>query len=70
LLGVLSVQIVRGKEFFSFEFNHDWLKKYPTQILDPDLQLYGGPQFTAKNNFGILSIAIKRFYHFDYCLRT
>ena len=55
LLGVLSVQIVRGKEFFSFEFNHDWLKKYPTQILDPDLQLYTGPQFTSKNNFGIFT---------------
>ena len=52
-LGVISVQSTRGKEFFSFEFDKEWLRKHPDQILDPDLQLYAGPQFTAKSNFGI-----------------
>ena len=52
-LGEISVQSTRGKEFFSFEFDREWLKKHPGQILDPDLQLYAGPQFTAKSNFGI-----------------
>ena len=48
-----SVQSARGKEFFSFEFDEEWLRKHPDQILDPDLQFYAGPQFTAKSNFGI-----------------
>lgn len=52
-LGVISVQSTRGKEFFSFEFEREWLRKHPDQILDPDLQLYAGPQFTVKSNFGI-----------------
>ena len=52
-LGVISVQSTRGKEFFSFEFDKEWLRKHPAQILDPDLQFYAGPQFTAKSNFGI-----------------
>ena len=52
-LGVISVQSTCGKEFFSFEFDKEWLRKHPDQILDPDLQLYAGPQFTAKSNFGI-----------------
>ena len=52
-LGVISVQSTRGKEFFSFEFDRAWLKGHPARILDPDLQLYAGPQFTPKSNFGI-----------------
>jgi len=52
-LGVLSVQASRGKELFSFEFDKDWLRNNPTQSIDPDLQLYAGPQFTTKPNFGL-----------------
>ena len=52
-LGVISIQSTRGKEIFSFEFDKGWLQKHPDRILDPDLQLYAGPQFTAKSNFGI-----------------
>ena len=55
LMGVLSVQISRGKELFSFEFDNEWLKDNPGQSLDPDLQLYSGPQFTSKNNFGLFT---------------
>ena len=52
-LGVISIQSTRGKEIFSFEFDKGWLQKHQDRILDPDLQLYAGPQFTAKSNFGI-----------------
>jgi len=53
LLGTLSPQFSRGKELFSFAFDKEWLKTNPGQSLDPDLQLYAGPQFTTKNNFGL-----------------
>lgn len=53
LLGTLSVQISRGKELLAFEFDPEWLRTNPGQSLDPDLQLYAGPQFAAKPNFGI-----------------
>ena len=53
LLGTLMAQQVRGKEVFSFEFSKDWLKHNHGQALDPDLQLYAGPQFTMKPNFGL-----------------
>ncbi|MDR0932671.1 MAG: type II toxin-antitoxin system HipA family toxin [Victivallales bacterium] len=53
LLGILSAQISRGQEVFSFEFDRTWLQNNPGRSLDPDLQLYGGPQFTPKANFGL-----------------
>ncbi len=55
LMGELQIQAVRRKEIFSFEFNPTWLKSNDTRILDPDLQLYAGPQYSAgdKNNFGL-----------------
>lgn len=53
LLGTITVQQIRGKELFSFEFNRDWLHNHPERFLDPDLQLYAGPQYSLKNNFGI-----------------
>ena len=53
LLGTLTAQSVRGREVFSFEFSRDWLSDHPGQPLDPDLQLYAGPQYTSKPNFGL-----------------
>ena len=53
LLGVLSAHYSRGKEFFSFDFDKEWLRNNPVRSLDPDLQLYAGPQFTEKPNFGL-----------------
>jgi hypothetical protein len=50
---ILSAQTSRGKELFSFEFDKEWLRNNPAQSLDPDLQLYAGPQFTPKSNFGL-----------------
>ena len=53
LLGILSAHNSRGKEFFSFDFDKEWLRNNPARSLDPDLQLYSGAQFTAKSNFGL-----------------
>jgi serine/threonine-protein kinase HipA len=55
LMGSLYAEKIRGKEIFSFEYFHEWLKSKYAQIIDPDLQLYSGLQYTkeSKNNFGI-----------------
>jgi serine/threonine-protein kinase HipA len=55
LMGVLSVNITRGKEIFSFEYNDDWLQSGIAQNLDPDLGLYSGRQYirNEKANFGL-----------------
>ena len=55
LLGILHADLVRGKEVFSFEYNAGWLESGKAQSLDPDLQLYSGPQYLneGKSNFGI-----------------
>ena len=52
-LGTIDVQTARGKEIFVFEFDRSWLKHHPGRVLDPDLQLYPGPQFSQKDSFGI-----------------
>lgn len=55
LMGTLHSALVRGKEVFSFEYDDAWLKSKNVQSLDPDLQLYSGPQYLqeGKSNFGI-----------------
>ena len=55
LLGNLYSETVRGKEIFSFEYSNGWLQSKFAQVIDPDLQLYSGPQYlnVSKNNFGI-----------------
>jgi serine/threonine-protein kinase HipA len=55
LMGVLSIDFLRGKEIFSFEYSEDWLKSNKTQMLDPDLGFYAGIQYLRdeKTNFGL-----------------
>lgn len=55
LIGVLTSDIVRGKEVFSFEYTEEWIKSSQSQYLDPDLQLFSGRQFLRdeKPNFGM-----------------
>ena len=53
LLGVLSAQMIRGKELFSFAFDSEFLNQGMYSLLDPDLQFYTGRQFTNKTNFGL-----------------
>ncbi len=42
LMGILHSDRLKGKEIFSFEYDGDWLKNGPAQLLDPNLQLYSG----------------------------
>lgn len=54
-MGVIQVELLRGKEIFSFEYHTDWIKKGPRHLLDPDLEFYSGKQFLSdeKPNFGM-----------------
>ncbi|MDZ7846465.1 MAG: hypothetical protein U5L96_06700 [Owenweeksia sp.] len=55
LMGKLYSELLRGKEISSFEYNDEWLNSGFAQSLDPDLQLYSGPQYLKddKENFGL-----------------
>ena len=56
LMGILTAEIVRGKEVFSFEYDKEWLQSGFSQDLDPDLQMFSGPQYLndqSKSNFGL-----------------
>lgn len=56
LMGVLTTELLRGKEIFSFEYDNSWLSLGYAQTLDPDLQFYRGPQYLNdddKLNFGL-----------------
>src|SRR5438105_943680 len=54
-MGILSVTHTKGREVFSFEYEKTWLDMGLAQAMDPDLQLYTGPQYlsAAKKNFGL-----------------
>jgi serine/threonine-protein kinase HipA len=55
IMGVLRASLSRGNEIFSFEYDKAWLSSEHAMGIDPDLQLYPGPQYLAegKSNFGI-----------------
>lgn len=59
LIGVLNVDLLKGKEIFSFEYDTEWLQTQKFSFFDPDLQLYKGRQYTQQNKelFGF-SIAV------------
>jgi serine/threonine-protein kinase HipA len=54
-MGIFSVTHTRGHAVFTFSYDKQWLRAGEAQNLDPDLQLYDGPQFLAggKPNFGL-----------------
>lgn len=54
-MGTLHATPSRGKEIFSFEYDTAWLRSAYGQRIDPDLQLFQGPQYLSdtKSNFGI-----------------
>lgn len=54
-MGTLTAEQVRGREVFSFSYSKEWLENAPALVLDPDLGLYGGPQYSRddKPNFGL-----------------
>lgn len=52
IIGILSAQQAKGKKAFSFKYDNDWLKSGQKFLLDPDIQLYDGPQYpNLKENF-------------------
>ena len=54
LMGILSAHQGKGKKSFSFEYDKEWIKSAGQNLIDPDLQLFGGPQYpTNKENFGV-----------------
>ncbi len=55
LMGQLKVDIVRGSEVFSFEYDPEWLNHNKALYLDPELGWYRGSQYlsTYKENFGV-----------------
>lgn len=60
LMGMLYVEISRGDEHHSFEFEKEWLKQYRNAfILDPDLLPVQGRQYPTeqKTTFGIFADA-------------
>lgn len=59
LLGLLYVDIAKGNESYSFEYNNEWLKQTQMMItLDPELQPYGGRQYpVGKGIFGLFADA-------------
>lgn len=54
-MGVLSSELLRGKEVFSYSNDADWLKYSKFRALDPDLGSFVGKQYlpTDKSNFGL-----------------
>ena len=56
LIGKLYASGTKGREFYSFEYDSDWLLHEGT-LLDPDLQLYKGRQYVSddKNIFGVFA---------------
>ncbi len=56
LMGHLHSSQSRGKEIFSFSYGKEWLDSSHARPLDPDLQLFGGPQYHdngQRPNFGL-----------------
>lgn len=55
LMGVLNSERLKGNEVFSFEYDEEWLRNGPSQLLDPNLQLYSGLHYAGEDqkNFGI-----------------
>ncbi|MBQ0036285.1 MAG: type II toxin-antitoxin system HipA family toxin [Firmicutes bacterium] len=57
LMGTFFVNIIRGEESYSFEYDKGWLEKTGMSlILDPELMPYFGRQYSSSNNiFGIFA---------------
>jgi serine/threonine-protein kinase HipA len=55
LVGKLYTIPGRGKEIFSFEYDHKWLNSNHAQTLDPALKLFPGQQYSpvTQDNFGV-----------------
>ncbi|MCF6358994.1 MAG: HipA N-terminal domain-containing protein [Draconibacterium sp.] len=54
-VGMLRSERSKGEEVFSFKYDDAWLSSGYAQVIDPDLRLFGGPQYLNDNkpNFGL-----------------
>lgn len=54
-MGTLVVRRIRGTEVSSFEYDEAWLQRNDNRVLDPDLRLFGGPQYNSagRPTFGV-----------------
>lgn len=59
LMGVLYVNVIKGGESYSFEYDNEWLKRTGLILtLDPELMPYLGRQYpSGKNIFGLFADA-------------
>lgn len=59
-IGFLNYENLRGSDVFSFEYNIEWLQKYPDILLDKDLQPFTGTQYSqnGKGIFGCFADAL------------
>ncbi len=59
LMGKLYVNVIKGGESYSFEYDKDWLERAGLALtLDPELMPYSGRQYpTGKNIFGLFADA-------------
>lgn len=59
IMGSLYVNVIKGGESYSFEYDKDWLKKTSLSLfLDPELMPYSGRQYpSGKNIFGLFADA-------------
>ena len=59
LMGILYVNVIKGGEAYSFEYDRGWLKKNRLALtLDPELMPYPGRQYPSeKNIFGLFADA-------------
>lgn len=56
LAGIMRIQKVRGSETFSFEYDENWLRSSAAIQLDPNLELYPGPQYPeSPGRFGMIA---------------
>ena len=71
LLGTLYIDVLRGSEVYSFEFDETWLNNPHINILDPNLHFYSGRQYiNDKNIFGLFSdSAPDRWGRLLFCFR-
>ena len=58
-IGTLGHEYLRGSDVFSFEFDKNWLKRYPKIDFGRDLRSYTGIQYSQGNHiFGCFSDAL------------
>ena len=59
LMGALYVNVIKGGESYSFEYDKEWLKKTGLKLtVDPELMPYSGRQYpSGKNIFGLFADA-------------